>query len=187
MARPREFDPETSVLGAMNIFWRQGYLATNLPDLLRAMGLTRGSFYKAFHDKETAYMAALECYDRTVVSKTVAMLDKSVEETAEASLAPLFAETADPRRGCFICNAMVDVAADNAAVADRANAMASRIRDAIRGVLERHGVAGRVGDAAATSDLILHLYFGHQAMGRAGRDRSDWPDHLRKLLTPANP
>ena len=49
MARPRAFDEDVALDGAMHIFWRQGYGATNLPDLLNAMGLTRGSFYKAYN------------------------------------------------------------------------------------------------------------------------------------------
>ena len=75
MARPREFDPEKALKGATDIFWRQGYKATNLPDLLAAMGLTRGSFYKAFRDKESVYLQALDHYDRSVVTPTVNRLD----------------------------------------------------------------------------------------------------------------
>ena len=69
MGRPREFDPDTAIAGAMQIFWRQGYKATNLPDLLAAMGLTRGSFYKAYGDKQAVFLEALDHYDREVVSR----------------------------------------------------------------------------------------------------------------------
>ncbi len=73
MARPREFDIEEAVEGAMQIFWRQGYGATNLPDLLTAMGLTRGSFYKAFKDKRAVYLAALQRYDEQVIGGAVSL------------------------------------------------------------------------------------------------------------------
>ena len=182
MARPREFDPETALKGATDVFWRQGYKATNMPDLLRAMGLTRGSFYKAFRDKESTYLRALDFYDTHVLSGAVARLDACGGPDTWTCLAPLFKGPADGRWGCFICNAMVERAPDSPAVAARTNAMAARLRDAIAGVLRRSG-AGRPGeDPAETADLILHLYFGHQAIGRAGAAGADWAARLRHLL-----
>ncbi len=185
MARPREFDPETALKGATDIFWRQGYKATNLPDLLRAMGLTRGSFYKAFRDKESAYLKALDFYDAHVLSGAVARLDACAGPDAWTCLAPLFDGPADARWGCFICNAMVERAPESPEVAARTNAMAARLRDAIAGVLHRCE-AGRAGeDREETADLILHLYFGHQAIGRAGAAEVDWATRLHHLLDAA--
>ena len=182
MGRPREFDTDAAVHGAMEIFWRQGYTATNLPDLRDAMGLTRGSFYKAFRDKQSAYMTALDRYDAVVVSRTVHVLESCDAPDAHGCLSLLFVSTKDPRLGCFICNAMVELAPDNPEIAAKTNAMAGRLRRSILGVLTRYGVSGCNGDAAATADLILHLYFGHQAMGKSGEDRSDWQAHLKGLL-----
>lgn len=166
----------------MEIFWRKGYAATNLPDLLDAMGLTRGSFYKAFDDKASAYLIALDRYDQVVVSNSVKALDNCDVPDAKTCLSLLFTSAKDPRRGCFICNAMVELAPDNPEVAAKANDMADRLRDAILGVLNRYGISGCNQDAAATADLILHLYFGHQAMGKSGECSRDWRAHLDGLL-----
>ena len=73
MARPREFEYEDALRGAMDVFWTQGYRATNLPDLLKAMGLTRGSFYQAFGDKEAAYLNALDYYDSDIIKEVDAL------------------------------------------------------------------------------------------------------------------
>ena len=182
MARPREFDLETALKGATDIFWRQGYRATNLPDLLCAMGLTRGSFYKAFRDKEGVYLRALDFYDAHVLSGTVAQLDACEGPSAWTCLAGLFEGTSEDRRGCFICNAMVELGPESPAVAARTAAMAGRLRDAILRVLERLGPARDARESAETADLILHLYFGHQAVGKAGRTEADWAGRLRHLL-----
>ena len=63
MARPREFDIDTALARALDVFWEKGYGDASLPDLLEGMKLTRGSLYKAFADKETLYLRVLERYD----------------------------------------------------------------------------------------------------------------------------
>lgn len=182
MARPREFKYETALQGAMDIFWQQGYRATNLPDLLQAMGLTRGSFYQAFGDKEATYLQALDFYDQQVVSKAVDMLNRCDAKSAVACLMPLFLPNENEKRGCFICNAMVELGSENQRAAEKANAMATRLRNAILSVLARYGVGTAGRDVSETADLILHLYFGKQAMGKAGGSRADWENRLRSLL-----
>jgi TetR/AcrR family transcriptional repressor of nem operon len=74
MARPREFDIDEALDRAMGVFWAKGYEGASLHDLLSAMQIARGSLYKAFHDKRSIYLAALDHYDYTVVQENVAAL-----------------------------------------------------------------------------------------------------------------
>ncbi len=182
MARPREFDTSTAIGGAMAIFWRQGYKATNLPDLLRAMGLTRGSFYKAFADKETVYFQTLLRYDTEVVSTTLAMLKACDAPLATTCLMPLFTPSGKTDMGCFICNAMVEVAPDNPKVAQKTQEMADRLKEGILDVLEVRNVGTSPAHRADLAEMILHLYFGFQAMGKSGRAQDDWEGRIRRLL-----
>ena len=65
MARPIEFDTSAARESAMVLFWRKGYLASSLPDLLDEMGISRGSFYAAFADKRSLFGFVLALYDLT--------------------------------------------------------------------------------------------------------------------------
>jgi AcrR family transcriptional regulator len=60
MARQIEFDRSLARDKALVLFWRKGYQATSLADLLAAMEIGRSSFYAAFGDKRTLF---LECLD----------------------------------------------------------------------------------------------------------------------------
>ncbi|MDW3205247.1 MAG: TetR/AcrR family transcriptional regulator [Alphaproteobacteria bacterium] len=183
MARPREFDTDAAMLGAMQVFWLKGYAATNLPDLLDAMNITRGSFYKAFSDKESVYLAALDYYDDKVVSGVVDMLGSVRATSASACLAPLFSGQGEfAERGCFICNAMVDLAPFNPRVAARTHQMAERLRAAIEAVLDHFEIGGSAAHRRELSELVLHLYLGFQAMGRADRKAQDWRARLARLF-----
>ncbi|MEP0248745.1 MAG: helix-turn-helix domain-containing protein [Roseobacter sp.] len=182
MARPREFNYNLALRGATDIFWQRGYRATTLPDLLAAMGMTRGSFYQAFGDKEATYLEALDCYDKEVASKTVELLNRCDEETAVACLMPMFQGDGSDKHGCFICNAIVEMGPEHPKVAQKARAMADRLRQAILFVLERYEQNRTDRVLPDTADLILHLYFGKQAMGKAGGPKADWEGRLRSLI-----
>ena len=62
MARPREFDMNQALDAAISAFWAYGYEATSMADLMRVMGLKKGSIYKAFADKHDLFMQALARY-----------------------------------------------------------------------------------------------------------------------------
>lgn len=182
MVRPREFDEDTAIEGAMHIFWRQGYKATNLPDLLHAMNISRGSFYKAFNDKETVYLKALELYDEKILTQSIATLTACSSGRASDCLQLLFAPPPDHKAGCFICNAMVEVAADNPAVADLTTKMVDRLTDAIKTVIrDRSGLNDEAASQNA-ADLVMHLYFGFQAMGKTSPKQDDWSARLKQIL-----
>lgn len=57
--RPRQYDEESVLQAAGQIFWTKGFSATSLDDLAVAMGMNRPSIYRAFGDKEALYRKAL--------------------------------------------------------------------------------------------------------------------------------
>ncbi|SRR6266498_1734343 len=60
--RPRSFNTEKALDGALRVFWRKGYEGAPLSDLTRAMGINRPSLYAAFGDKEALFRKALDRY-----------------------------------------------------------------------------------------------------------------------------
>lgn len=62
MARPREFDPETVVDAALDLFWRKGYKCCSMADVVRKSGVARYGVYQAFKDKDQLYCATLKRY-----------------------------------------------------------------------------------------------------------------------------
>jgi TetR/AcrR family transcriptional regulator, transcriptional repressor for nem operon len=58
--RPREFDMDGVLAASVRVFCERGFHGTSIADLAEATGLTVGSLYKAFADKDAMYLAALE-------------------------------------------------------------------------------------------------------------------------------
>ncbi len=64
MPRTREFSPEIVLDAALELFWRKGYKACSMADVVKHSGVARYGLYQAFKDKDQLYYAALKCYHR---------------------------------------------------------------------------------------------------------------------------
>jgi len=132
MGRPREFDMDQTLEQAMQAFWNHGYEATSLSDLMEAMDLQKGSIYKAFGDKHSLFIAALDRY-----------LDdahKFNEETIESGDTPkdavrlwlnsrlkiICGQTL--KRGCLLVNSLVEDAYQDEVAAEKVKAYFTRIQ-----------------------------------------------------------
>ena len=74
MARPRKFDEQTVLSGAMLVFWQKGYAATSTEDLEQATLIRRGSLYNAYTDKRTLFFKALEHYGHKEITEVVSIM-----------------------------------------------------------------------------------------------------------------
>ena len=119
--RPREFDEDTALDHALELFWRQGYEGTSIADLRKAIGITAPSLYAAFGSKEELYRRVLECYlaglGRCLVDSlreektTYAALERFLLESAKN-----FSGVKNPP-GCLISCAILTCAPQNRTVA----------------------------------------------------------------------
>ncbi|MEM8572215.1 MAG: TetR/AcrR family transcriptional regulator [Pseudomonadota bacterium] len=64
--RPRKLDPDQAAAIAMELFWRKGYDAVGISDLIQALGVKSPSLYAAFGNKANIFAAALNAYDGLV-------------------------------------------------------------------------------------------------------------------------
>lgn len=62
MARHKEFDRETALKKAVQVFAHSGYAGTSTDALMQAMGISRQSMYDTFGDKRKLYLEALQHY-----------------------------------------------------------------------------------------------------------------------------
>lgn len=102
MARPRKFDEEQVLESALLLFWRRGYAATSIQDLVQATGLGRQSLYNTFGGKQELFVAALGEYRRRVDEELCALHSPTAgrDEIRSYILGALDAQT---RLGCGAC------------------------------------------------------------------------------------
>lgn len=169
MARLREFDDKKALETVRDLFWQKGYEGTSYADLSTATGLGRGSLYAAFGDKQALYRKALTLYIDEEVQAAVALLEDVTQSGADRIKAylDLVVEAAgvrQDRRGCFLCNAAIDMASDDPETGAMVREAMNAMRDALLLVLEGSGVP----DKTAAAEHLLAVYAGMRTMAHAG-------------------
>ena len=69
LGRPRAYNPDRVIEGALRVFWRKGFSATSLDDLVDATGVNRPSLYAGFGDKEKIYLTVLDRFRDMMTAK----------------------------------------------------------------------------------------------------------------------
>ena len=121
--RPRQYDPERALAQAAEAFWKHGYAATSLDDLVAATGMNRPSLYAAFGDKRDLYLKTLTHYQqqsRAIGAQITAddpPLRVFLKRFYEAAL-DIYLESGDEARGCYSISTAPAQAVTDAGVRD---------------------------------------------------------------------
>lgn len=119
--RPREFDANVALDKAVRLFWRHGYEATSMADLVAALGVGAPSLYAAFGNKAQLFTKALERYAETFSVTLYGVIDDPFL-TTQAAVEILFDQAArqfsEPETpgGCFMYSAAAAVSPTSGAI-----------------------------------------------------------------------
>lgn len=189
MARPQEFNTEEALHKAMGVFWRRGYEAATLAELLEAMGLSKSSLYGTFGGKRELFLAAFDAYRGERGRDMHRVLNHGpAREAIEQYFRMIVADADAPEftRGCMSINQAVEMAPDDAEVRDRVTEDFQRMEDLLTEAVTRGQAEGSVATTRSARDLarLFVLAFpGLQVMVRAGRDSDQLDDTLRVLFS----
>jgi len=148
MARSREFDEDDVLERAMRALWRHGYQATTLRQLLRAMGLSKSSFYETFGTKRDLLLMALRRYAGSGMGGLIAPLlaPDASRPAIEAALANMVrhARSAEGRRGCLVNNTLGEVVPNDAVVFAATRAVLRQLETLLTAVVVRGQARGEI-------------------------------------------
>ncbi len=163
MARHKEFEPAKLLDQALQLFWRKGYFDTSMSDLVEATGVQRYGIYATFKNKRGLLLAALDRYQTLVQASNLKPLtrpDAGLAEIKEAIRLTTSNMTGELRGlGCFMCNSAMELAAEDQAVAQKAQ----NYREMVTGLLHKAlKNAQKAGDVSINEDLdsLANFLFG---------------------------
>ncbi len=186
MARPKEFDAEAALLRAMELFWRQGFAATSLSQLVAVMGISRQSLYDTYGDKNRLFLAALDRYCSDLAAHLLGPLlqpGAGLAALHQASVALIDFLLAYPeRRACLMVNSAMEMAPHDAAVAARARAHWQGMEQAFAAALRIARERGEIASPEAPENLarfLVGMANGLIVAAKSGADRAALSDIAR--------
>jgi TetR/AcrR family transcriptional repressor of nem operon len=171
----KQFDVDLARDRAKALFWKQGYEATSMEDLLRVMGISRASFYDTFGSKQAVYVDVLRRYDqqhrRDVFERLASDLTPRQAILALFDAVRAEACAKEGTRGCFLANAALELAGSDKSVAQIVRAAFSETEEFFcQAILkgQRSGEIRREVDPDATARSLLGLMLGMRVLARSG-------------------
>jgi len=178
--RPRTFEEETVVEKALGEFWRHGYEATSVQDLVDATGLSRSSLYGAFGEKRDLFLRALRQYMdcngkqmQTILSAPGpkrAAIRQLLERAAGSGSAP-----DETPQGCLVVNITTELGAHDPEIAalmgENLTANEARLAAALREAVAQ-GEITEDKDPVALARFLVNALHGLRVTSLATRDRA---------------
>jgi TetR/AcrR family transcriptional regulator, transcriptional repressor for nem operon len=189
MAGVKQFDRNQVLDRAMALFWRRGYEATSIQDLVEATGINRGSIYATFGDKKGLFLAVLDHYGEKVGKPLMAELaDPDPRRAIERMLDSIIRRTSDPRfpRGCLNTNTSVECPASGDEIARKITEGFGQQESAIYGVLRRAQAEGSLAatlDPRALARFFMGVAHGLNVVSKAVADPGVLKDVARIAMS----
>lgn len=173
----------------MQLFWRQGYEATSMAELLAATGLSKSSLYATFGGKRDLFLAALDAYREEQGRIFANSMERTpARDALEAYFRRIVSTEREPEYtfGCLAVCQLIELAPRDSAVRKRVledleAGMASFGAVIARG--QHDGSIANQSDPLELAKLFSIAFPGLQALVRAGADRVALDDAVTVLLS----
>ena len=175
MPRPRAFEERDVLDRAMAVFWRQGFEATSIQDLVEAAGINRASMYAAFGDKRGLFLAVIDHYLARVNAARLAIL--TAPGPAPAAIGRFFDSMIDMagqderQLGCLLTNTLIELAPRDPEIAMRLRASLDRIEEGFARTIRRGQDAGEIPpgkNPRALARFLVGIAQGLRVLARGG-------------------
>jgi TetR/AcrR family transcriptional repressor of nem operon len=192
MPRRRVIPCDEVLHRATTLFWRQGYEATSVEDLVQATGANRAGLYGAFTGKRGLFLRALDHYRDGFVGRALA----GVEETGASisailayfdALIDLDVQRGLPGPGCLMANSMTEVAPHDEEVQASVRAHFDRVRGGFTRALTNAQSAGELPadlDTASFGHFLAVAAQGLWVFSRICDDEAELRGFVASMLAP---
>jgi len=171
--RTKEFETDEIADAAMQVFWRRGYAATSVQDLVDGTGLSRSSLYSTFQSKQGLYQKALQRYELLTTLNNVELLGGS--GSPKALIRQLLVNIVEDElndsehKGCLIANACLELAGHDEDVSKFVISNLQKIQHALENLLIKAQQSGEISSTQnprALASFFVNTIQGLRVLGK---------------------
>ena len=171
MGRTKEYDRRGVLNRAISVFWKKGFEATSMSELVKTTGLNSASLYKEFGNKEGLYETALEEYrERELEPFIRPLIDEPNMKGIEAFLKGVVKNATNPDfTGCLMMNTLAEKEVVSAGAVRRVEKFCTRLETILEGAIRGAQKSGEIPakkDPVALAHYLLCLIQGMVLHGR---------------------
>ncbi|MDA8880124.1 TetR/AcrR family transcriptional regulator [Pseudomonadales bacterium] len=177
MPRPLLFDETEVINQSMKLFWKQGYVATGISQILQTVALKPGSFYNVFPSKKDLFVRSLTHYQHHIVAGRIAKHLDNKENPLDA-IESFFLSSFEnvPKNsmlGCLLTNTATEIGSHDADISQVVWSGMEMIESAFRRRIVEAQALALIGPEKDPDALSLHLLSCFQGLGVVGRLTQD--------------
>jgi TetR/AcrR family transcriptional repressor of nem operon len=188
VGRTKDFDPDAALVAAMELFWRKGYEATSVQDLVDHLGVARASLYNTFGSKHDLYLRALDHYTAQGADGTLSWLTEPgpvlpALRAGFRALAEGYALAAG-RNGCLVTNTTVELVPADALCTQRVTVAYDQMERDLTIALLRASAQGELApdaDPRALARFLVTFLQGVKVLAKLP-DRTRLVDAIEQAL-----
>jgi len=182
MARPTEYDIEKVLDNAMDIFWKKGYEAVSMAQIVEETGLNRRTMYSLFKDKEGLFRDSLDHYYTKYSASKCTILRNNPGKKGIKMFFESFVFGED-FKGCLFSNTMREKGFLSEETYNiPKNYFDNTALEIERNLNEAKNEKEFSGDPRATSLLIITFIHGFQVYGKYNDSKEDSELIINTLL-----
>lgn len=190
MPRVKRFDEKEVLQKAMELFWKKGFHATSIQDLVDYLGINRASLYDTFGGKQELFNQAFQLYR----NQNTAAISKFLENqpSIKTGLVSLFEIAIDESvkdrdsKGCFVVNTTTELVPGDEAIQEVLKENKATFEKLFYDLLKKGEVRGEYPagkDLKALSQLIFTLYNGLKVVAKIQPDKTALMDSVHVALS----
>lgn len=193
MARIKAFDEKEKLERALNLFWKKGFHATSMQDLVDTMGINRSSIYDTYKNKEQLFEQAIQHYRNQNIAIIESILKKDVPVKERFRL--LFHTALDQsmkdsdKKGCFVINTTAELASTEPKIKAKLTENKAEFTRVFKESLERaqdEGEIMRSKDIEGLATLLFTLYNGLQVVSKLENEPTQMKHAVDEVLNLLN-
>lgn len=171
--RTKEFETDEIADAAMHVFWRHGYAATSVQDLVEGTGLSRSSLYSTFQSKQGLYQKALQRYELLTTLNNVKLLSGS--GSPKALIRQLLVNVVEDElndvehKGCLVANACLELSGHDEDVTQFVVSNLQKLQHALENLLIKAQQSGEIASTQnprALASFFLNTMQGLRVLGK---------------------
>lgn len=188
MARPVQIDRSKALRAARDIFWRQGFTATSMSQLLNAMDIGSGSFYAAFGSKPELFAQVIEKYQTWSAAqweriRTSRQGLDAISEFLNATVVDV--SDKNRRKGCLLVNSILELEGVDTELhqqlVGKFNDLEQRLSVCLQEAKDSGTLREDLGVAEGVEYLMTNIY-GLRVASRASLSRAEARQRVQLLI-----